>query len=273
MEAYQQLLQYADQVGSRLNLRPELGIVLGSGLSPLADRLMEVQTIPYADLEGFPQSTAPGHEGAFLAGRLFGLPVILMKGRIHLYEGYSPQECVLPIRLMGLLGIRTLLLTNAAGACNRDYQVGDLVVVRDHISVLVPSALRGPNMDELGPRFPDVSEIYHPDLRRMLREAVEENGGRPREGVYMQFAGPAYETPAEVRMAQLLGADLCGMSTAIEATAAHHMGIPQIGALSLATNMAAGLGGKLSEEEVIEEGKKASARLVRVIESFIGKLA
>lgn len=272
MDPYKKLLHCTDQVKDRLQIQPKIGIVLGSGLGALADQVEDATLIPYSDIDGFPTSTAPGHEGAYVAGKLGEIPVILMKGRIHLYEGYPVQDCVLPIRLMGLLGIEVLLLTNAAGACNPDYRVGDFVALKDHISVLVPSPLLGPNIDELGTRFPDVTEIYNKELRKLIMESIDESGGQGHEGVYMQFSGPAYETPAEVRLAQIVGADMCGMSTVIEATAAHHMGIPRIGGISLATNMAAGLGGKLDEQEVIDQGKKSGQTFQDIIYRLLEKI-
>ena len=256
MNVYEKLIHCTNQVKERINVEPKVGIVLGSGLGALADRVEDATVI------GFPTSTAPGHEGAFVVGKLEGIPVILMKGRIHLYEGYPVSDCVLPVRLMGMLGIKMLLLTNAAGAANPDYSIGDFVALKDHISVLVPSPLLGKNIDELGTRFPDMTEVYNKEVRKLIIDSIDEAGGVAREGVYMQFSGPAYETPAEIRMAQTVGADMCGMSTVVEAIAAHHMQVPRIGAISLATNMAAGLGGKLDEQEVIDQGKLSGELLL-----------
>lgn len=272
MNAYEKLLHCKEQVARRLKETPRVGIVLGSGLGALADQVEDPAFIPYATIDGFPTSTAPGHVGRFVAGRLSGVPVILMQGRIHLYEGYPVSDCVLPARLMGLLGVQAIVLTNAAGACNPDYQVGDFCLLKDHISAMVPSPLIGPNPSELGTRFPDMTEAYDPGLRRWMTEAAAKADCVMHEGVYMQFTGPQYETPAEIRMAQVLGADMVGMSTVIEAVAVHHMGIP-LAAVSLATNKAAGLGGKLSEEEVIEEGNRAAEKFRTMILYFLSHFA
>lgn len=272
MNVYEKLIHCTNQVKERINVEPKVGIVLGSGLGALADRVEDATVISYAEIDGFPTSTAPGHEGAFVVGKLEGIPVILMKGRIHLYEGYPVSDCVLPVRLMGMLGIKMLLLTNAAGAANPDYSIGDFVALKDHISVLVPSPLLGKNIDELGTRFPDMTEVYNKEVRKLIIDSIDEAGGVAREGVYMQFSGPAYETPAEIRMAQTVGADMCGMSTVVEAIAAHHMQVPRIGAISLATNMAAGLGGKLDEQEVIEQGKLSGQTFQKIVESLLKKL-
>lgn len=272
MNVYDKLIHCTNQVKDRIDVEPKVGIVLGSGLGALADRIENPTVIPYAEIDGFPTSTAPGHVGAFVVGQLDGVDVILMKGRIHLYEGYPVEDCVLPVRLMGQLGIKVLLLTNAAGAANTDYSIGDFVALKDHISVLVPSPLMGKNIDELGTRFPDMTEVYNKEVRKLIVDCVTEAGGQAREGVYMQFSGPAYETPAEIRLAQSVGADMCGMSTVVEAIAAHHMQIPRIGAISLATNMAAGLGGKLDEQEVIDQGKLSGETFQKIVEALLVKL-
>lgn len=253
-------------------VRPRLGLVLGSGLGALADAVEDPLIVDYKDIEGFPVSTAPGHVGRFIFGRLEGVPLVLMQGRVHLYEGYDVTDCVLPIRLMGLLGIETLVLTNAAGACNPDYRVGDFCILRDHISSFVPSPLLGPNLEGLGRRFPDMTRVYDEGLQDLMEEAGKEAGCRVHRGVYIQFTGPAYETPAEIRMARTLGADMVGMSTVIEATAANHMGLKTCG-VSFASNMAAGLSGSpLTEEEVIEEGKRQALAFQAMIRSFLRKL-
>lgn len=256
----------------RIHTKPKLGLVLGSGLGDLADYVEDPVIVHYDEIEFLPVSTAPGHKGRFVFGSLEGVDLVIMQGRIHLYEGYTPQQCVFPIRLMGYLGIESLLLTNAAGACNIDYQVGDFCMLKGHISTFVPSPLIGKNIDELGPRFPDMTEVYDKDLRKKMKKVAEKLEIPLQEGVYMQFTGPAYETPEEIRMAQILGADLVGMSTVIEAIAAKHMGI-RLGALSLVTNMAAGLSNNLlSEEEVIEEGKKASHTFEKLIRHLLREM-
>lgn len=270
MNAIQQKVEHCtQQARARLKEMPRIGIVLGSGLGDLAEAMDEPVYIPYAEIDGFPTSTAPGHVGRFVFGRFEGVPTVMMQGRIHLYEGYPVSDCVLPIRLMASLGIDTLILTNAAGAINKTYHVGDFCLLKDHISSLVPSPLLGENVPDWGVRFPDMSEVYDRELRERMRQAGEKSGCVLHDGVYVQFTGPAYETPAEIRMAAALGADMVGMSTVIEAIAAHHMGVRLVG-VSLATNLAAGVGTeKLSEEEVIEEGKKAATRFQAMIRGFV----
>lgn len=273
MDFFEKLKACTEQVQKRITIQPEVGIVLGSGLGGLAEEVKDPVIVPYDEIEYFPVSTAPGHQGRFVFGTLKGVPVCVMQGRIHLYEGYDAKDCVLPIRLMGMLGIKSLILTNAAGACNERYHVGDFCVLNDHISSLVPSPLQGENRPELGSRFPDMTAVYDRKYIALIHEAGEKAGAVLHDGVYCQFPGPAYETPAEVKMARILGSDMVGMSTAIEAIAAHHMGIRCCG-ISLATNMAAGIGdGKLSEEEVIAEGKKASEKFAMMLRILIPKMS
>lgn len=260
------------KIGNPQKTKPRVGLVLGSGLGGLADQIRDPLILDYQDIEGFPVSTAPGHLGRFIFGQLEGLPLVLMQGRIHLYEGYDVEDCVLPIRLMGLMGIESLVLTNAAGACNPDFSVGDFCILRDHITSFVPSPLLGPNPEKLGPRFPDMTHVYDDHLQDLMEEAGKEAGCRMHRGVYIQFTGPAYETPAEIRMARSLGADMVGMSTAIEATAANHMGLKTCG-VSFASNMAAGMSGSpLTETEVIEEGKRQAGLFQNMIRLFLKKL-
>lgn len=270
MNAIQEKVNHCvEQVRRRVTELPRIGIVLGSGLGDLAEKMENPIYVPYAEIDGFPTSTAPGHVGRFVFGRFEGVPTVMMQGRIHLYEGYPVSDCVLPIRLMASLGIDTLILTNAAGAINKTYHVGDFCLLKDHISSFVPSPLLGENVSEWGVRFPDMSEVYDTQLREKMHRAAQKAGCTLHDGVYIQFTGPAYETPAEIRMASAMGADMAGMSTVIEAIAAHHMGVRLVG-VSLATNLAAGVGAaKLSEEEVIEEGKKAATRFQAMIRGFV----
>lgn len=270
MNAIQKKVNHCvEQVRRRVTELPRIGIVLGSGLGDLAEKMENPIYVPYAEIDGFPTSTAPGHVGRFVFGRFEGVPTVMMQGRIHLYEGYPVSDCVLPIRLMASLGIDTLILTNAAGAINKTYHVGDFCLLKDHISSFVPSPLLGENVSEWGVRFPDMSEVYDTQLREKMHRAAQKAGCTLHDGVYIQFTGPAYETPAEIRMASAMGADMAGMSTVIEAIAAHHMGVRLVG-VSLATNLAAGVGAaKLSEEEVIEEGKKAATRFQAMIRGFV----
>lgn len=272
MNAREMVQHAVDTIQPRLKEMPVVGIVLGSGLGKLAEQVEEPQAINYAEIPGFPVSTAPGHVGRFVFGHLEGVPVVMMQGRLHLYEGLTSAEAVLPIRVMAGLGIRTLILTNAAGAIADAIQIGDFCLIQDHISTFVPSPLKGMNEMSWGPRFPDMTHVYHPTLREMMREAGEEAGCTLHDGVYMQFPGPAYETPAEIRMAKALGADMAGMSTVIEAIAAHHMGVSVVG-VSLATNLAAGRGKLLTEQEVIDEGERAALRFQSMIRGFLKRFA
>lgn len=273
MDRYDKYQYCLKQLKDKLSGKYRIGLVLGSGLGDLATKIEDPVRISYASIDSFPKSTAPGHAGSFVAGRFEGVDVIMMQGRIHLYEGYDIDDVVLPIRLMVGLGIEALILTNAAGAINLDYKVGDFCILRDQISTFVPSPLRGKNVNAWGVRFPDMSKIYDEKLRQMMKKAGEEAACKLHEGVYIQFPGPAYESPAEIVMARALGADMAGMSTAVEAIAARHMSCPTVG-VSLATNMAAGCSNsKLDEQEVIEEGKKAAEKFEKMIRIFIKDFA
>ena len=227
----------ADCVKKRLaGFEPVVGIVLGSGLGKLADEIENPLVIPYKDIPGFPVSTAIGHKGNFIAGTLSGKTVIAMQGRIHYYEGYEIQLSTLPIRVMKLLGIRYLFVSNAAGGTNLDYHVGDLMIIRDHINLL-PNPLIGPNLDEFGPRFPDMTRPYDPALIRLAEEIAREEGIFLQKGVYVACSGPSYETPAEYRYFRQIGADAVGMSTTPEVIVARHSEIPVFG-MSVITDVA-----------------------------------
>ena len=219
---------------------PKIALVCGTGLGKLAELIDGFQAIPYEQIEGMPISTVDGHAGRFVFGYVRGVPVVIMQGRVHMYEGYSSQDSVLPIRLMKLMGAEYLFLSNAAGGITY-LDVGTLVLLTDQISQMVPSPLIGPNIDALGTRFPSMSEIYDKHLREVVKQSAKALGIDLKEGVYMQFGGPQYETPAEIRMAKLLGADVVGMSTCNEAIAGVHMGMKVIG-VSCVSNPAAGLG-------------------------------
>lgn len=253
MESYKTKLTSAvELVKERLNrakpgFKPQVAIVLGSGLGKFADLCEEPYIICYNEISGFPVSSVSGHAGRFVFGKVNDVPVAIMQGRVHMYEGFSAAESVLPIRLMGLLGAETIILTNAAGAVNSSFNVGDLMIISDHISSFVSSPIRGENLDFLGDRFPDMTNVYD----TALTEQAEKMANIPlRKGVYMQLPGPQYETPAEIRMCRTLGADAVGMSTAIEAIAVRHMGMRVFG-VSCITNMAAGVSDKkLAHEDV-----------------------
>ncbi len=256
-------------VRRRSDLRPAVGIVLGSGLGGLADALTEPVAIPFAELPGWPPATAPGHAGRLLLGRLEGVPVACLQGRFHLYEGHDPGLVVEPVLLMGRLGARIVVLTNAAGGVNPAFGPGTLMIIADHLNLTGRNPLVGPNADEVGPRFPDLSEAWSPRLRAALRAAGEAEGVALAEGVYAGLLGPTYETPAEVRMLRTLGADAVGMSTVLEAIAARWAGL-EICGVSLVTNAAAGLtGAPLSHEEVLATGAEAGPRLARVLRRFV----
>ena len=259
-------------VRERSRLRPLVGIVLGSGLGELAEAAADAVAIPFEALPGWPPATAPGHAGRLLLGHLDGVPVALLQGRFHLYEGHDPGLVVQPVLLMGLLGARIVVLTNAAGGVNPAFGPGTLMVIADHLNLTGRSPLVGPNADELGPRFPDLTEAWSGRLRRALHAAGAAEGVPLAEGVYAGLLGPTYETPAEVRMLRTLGADAVGMSTVLEAIAARWAGL-EVGGVSLITNAAAGLTGlPLSHEEVLAAGAEAGPRLARVLRRFVRDL-
>ncbi|MBR6365014.1 MAG: purine-nucleoside phosphorylase [Lachnospiraceae bacterium] len=259
-------------IEDRIPFIPEIALVLGSGLGEYAeDPEFHIEAeIPYGEIEGFPVSTVSGHDGRFVFGTVGEKKVVCMKGRVHYYEGYPVTQVVLPIRLMRRMGAQVLLLTNAAGGVNPSFKPGDFVCITDHISSFVPSPLIGPNEDDFGVRFPDMSQVYSKRLRLVLEHCAEKCKIDVKEGVYVQLSGPNYETPAEIRMVAKLGADLVGMSTVIEAMAARHMGM-EICGISLVTNMACGVitGAKLSHEEVKETAAVAKERFTMLVTSFI----
>lgn len=272
-QAYEKLLNCYESCKSKVDFVPKVALVLGSGLGDFADTIRQEAVLDYGDIEGFPQSTVEGHQGRFIFGYVKDVPVVCMQGRVHYYEGYPMNDVVLPIRLMKLMGAEILFLTNAAGGVNLDYRPGDLMLIRDHISVLVPSPLIGPNSNALGLRFCDMSDTYDGALRSVIRKTAEAMGISIQEGVYMQFTGPQYETPAEIRMARTLGADAVGMSTACEAVAANHMGMHICG-ISCITNMAAGVTSQpLSHEEVQETADRTAPLFKKLVTESIGALA
>lgn len=247
---YQRLMQCVNTIRQRTDFKPEIAVVLGSGLGAYAKKVDLKAEVAYREIEGFPVSTVAGHEGKFLFGYVDKTQVVMMQGRVHYYEGYDMAEVVLPIRLMGLLGAEKLLLTNAAGGINLDFHPGDLMLITDHISSFVPSPLRGANIDELGTRFPDMSQVYDRQFCENIRREAARQNIPLKEGIYLQTPGPNYETPAEIRMFRNLGADAVGMSTVCEAIAARHMGM-QVCGISCITNMAAGIWNQpLNHQEV-----------------------
>lgn len=259
-------------VRARSDLVPSVGIVLGSGIGGLADELADAVAIPFAELPGWPAASAPGHAGRFLLGRLSGVPVALLQGRLHLYEGHAAGLVVEPVLLMGRLGAEVIVLTNAAGGLHVEWAPGALMVVADHLNLTGHNPLLGPNDEALGPRFPDMVDAWDPRLRALLHEAGELEGIPLEEGVYAGLLGPNYETPAEVRMLQGLGADAVGMSTVLEAIAARWAGLRLCG-ISLVTNPGAGLTGEpLSHDEVLAAAAEAGPRLGGVLRRFLGLL-
>ena len=260
-------------ITSRIGERqPAVGIVLGSGLGGFASELTDAIEIPYGEIPHWPVSTAIGHAGKLIFGKLDGIEVVLMAGRAHLYEGYTPQQAVFGVRTLGKLGVRKMIFTNAAGGINLSYGTGALVVISDHINLQGSNPLTGPNEDSLGHRFPDMSEAYSPRLRGIAREAAEALGVPLPEGVYAGLLGPCYETPAEIRYLRAIGADLVGMSTVGEVIAANHMGTECLG-ISCVTNMAAGvLPQKLNHEEVLEVGRQVRDGFVRLLQAIVPKM-
>lgn len=262
---YEKLQNCLKSVREKTDFVPKVAIVLGSGLGDYADDIRVECEIDYKDIEGFPVSTVKGHAGKFIFGYVDSVPVVCMKGRVHYYEGYPISDVVLPTRLMKLMGAEILFLTNASGGVNKAYRAGDLMLITDQISVFAPNPLMGPNVDELGTRFPDMSEIYKKDLCEIIRQTAKENAIPLQEGVYLQFTGPSYESPAEVRMAGMLGADAVGMSTTVEAIAANHMGMKVCG-ISCICNLAAGLSPTpLTHAEVQEAANKAAPLFKKLV--------
>ena len=272
MSLVERLDEAAGVVRGRTALRPSIGVVLGSGLGAFADALEDAVAVPFGEIPHFPASTVVGHSGALVVGRSRGVPVAVMKGRVHFYEGYSLDEVVFPVRVLGRLGVKTLVLTNAAGAINSAFAPGDLMVIEDHLDLL-GNPLLGPNEEALGPRFPDLSEAYDRGLRDVAEAACRGAGVRCHRGVYVALTGPSYETPAEIRMFRTLGADAVGMSTVPEVIAARHMGMRVVG-LSCLTNMAAGVTDrKLDHREVLETGERVKAALLEVLARVVTEAA
>lgn len=251
---------------------PTVGLILGSGLGGYADGLADATAIPYGDIPGFPRSHVAGHAGRLVLGTRAGVRCVAMQGRVHMYEGHSAAAVAFPARVLVALGAQVLVITNAAGGLNPTWSPGTLMLIRDHLDLLRDHALRGPNDDRLGPRFPDMTTAYAPELRALVREAAGAAGIALQEGVYVAMPGPCYETPAEVRMLQTLGADATGMSTVPEVCVARHMGARVIG-ISCITNQAAGITGQpLSHDEVTETATRVRATFEQLLDGILGKL-
>ena len=271
MNVKEKLERAVASLRSLTDFKPRLLLVLGSGLGGFAERMEVVQTIDYADIDGFPVSGVSGHAGKLVLGYVGGVATAAMQGRVHYYEGNDMTDVVLPLRALRLLGAETIILTNAAGGINQEFNCGDLMLIRDHISSLVPSPLRGENLDCLGTRFPDMTAVYDKRLGEVALSSAKELGIVLREGVYLQAPGPQFETPAEIRTYRSWGADAVGMSTACEAIAARHAGY-RICGISLISNAAAGMTGQaLTHEEVKEAGDRAAAAFSSLIEALITK--
>jgi purine-nucleoside phosphorylase len=252
---------------------PKVGIILGSGLGDFADALSDATVIPYSELPSFPLSGVPGHAGRLVLGKLNGESIVAMQGRVHFYEGYSPQDVAFPARVLCALGIKALVVTNAAGGINTGFQVGDLMAITDHLNLSGYNPLVGPNDTKLGPRFPDMSHAYDPALLTLLEKAAAETKVALRKGIYCCLSGPSYETPAEIRMLRTLGADAVGMSTVPEVIAAAHMGV-KVAGISCITNLAAGLSKQpLSHDEVAETANRVRDVFTRLLERFLPELA
>lgn len=270
--AISRIREAAQYIRSKTDIRPEIGLILGSGLGVLADSIEGAVTLQYEHIPHFPVSTVEGHAGELLIGRLEGRPVVLMKGRFHMYEGYPAETVSFPVRVMKELGVSTLLVTNASGGINADFEPGQLMVIRDHINFMFRNPLIGPNDKEVGVRFPDMSEAYNRRLRELAFRVGKEEGIDLKEGVYVGLLGPSYETPAEIRMLRIVGADAVGMSTVPETIAARHAGLEVLG-ISCISNMAAGmLDQPLSHEEVMETGERVKETFIRLVKGIVKSL-
>jgi purine-nucleoside phosphorylase len=259
----------AEFVAARTPLRAKIAIVLGSGLGAFAEQLEGATAIPFAEIPHFPQSTVPGHSGKLVIGKIAGVLVAVMQGRVHAYEGYSSEEVTFPVRVLGRMGVKTLVLTNAAGGINEGLKQGQLVLIADHINLSGRNPVAGPNDERLGPRFFDMSEAYSSRLRDLAHEAARAMEFRLDEGVYLSVLGPSFETPAEIRAFRAMGADLVGMSTVQETIVARHMGIDVLG-ISCVTNMAAGIQKEpLSHEEVMATGRAVEAQLAGLLRRLV----
>ena len=272
-DVYEKLVKCYESVKEKIDFNPQVALVLGSGLGDYADQIDVAATLDYKDIEGFPVSTVPLHKGRFVFGYVEGVPVVIMQGRVHYYEGYPMTDVVLPTRLMKLMGAKVLFLTNASGGIKQGFHAGDFMLIKDHISSFVPSPLLGANIEELVTRFPDMSHVYDEDLQQIVKKAACDLGINLKEGVYVQLTGPAYETPAEINMCRMMGADAVGMSTACEAQAAKHMGMKVVG-ISCISNLAAGISPKpLTHAEITETADAVAPMFKQLLTETIKGIA
>lgn len=257
-------------IQSKISEVPKTAVVLGSGLGLFADKIEDKVVIPYAEIPHFFGTTVKGHKGQFVCGKIDGTPVIAMQGRIHRYEGHEQYEVVHPVRTLAKLGVQNIILTNASGGINEAYKPGELVIIEDHVNLTGNNPLLGPNIEEFGPRFPDMSETYNKEIITTIKKAASELGTQMKTGIYAGVLGPTYETPAEVRMLRTVGGDMVGMSTVPEAIAANHMGV-KLGGISCITNMAAGIEkGKLSHDDIKDQANKAMEFFVDLLTKTVG---
>ncbi|MDR5710437.1 MAG: purine-nucleoside phosphorylase [Armatimonadota bacterium] len=269
---WERVQEATSAIEERVRIRPEIGIVLGTGLGALVEHVERAGTVPYAEIPHFPRPTVEGHAGELVLGSLEGKSVAILRGRVHLYEGHSPQEVVFPVRVLHGLGCRLLLVSNAAGGLNREWRAGDLMVISDHINLQGTNPLLGPNDERLGPRFPDMSRAYDPELVALAERCALEERIPLRRGVYVAVLGPSYETPAELRMLRLLGADAVGMSTVPEVIAARHLGMRVLG-ISAITDMATGeVVQPVTHEEVLRVARELEPRFVRLVRRILREL-
>jgi len=271
--AYEKLLSCYECYKSKIDFVPDIAITLGSGLGNFASNVDVVATLPYSEIEGFPVSTVVGHKGQFIFGYLDGIKVVLMQGRVHFYEGYDVTDVVLPTRLMKMMGAKALFLTNASGGINPTFHAGAFMMIKDHISIWAPNPLIGPNIDELGTRFPDMSHVYDVELQDAIRKAAADNNIELFEGIYAQLTGPSFESPAEIQLLHKLDVDAVGMSTVVEAIAANHMGMKICG-ISCVANLAAGMSpNPLTHEEVQAAADEAAPQFTVLVKESVKNIA
>ena len=272
-QVYEKLMNCYECYKKKIDFTPKIALTLGSGLGKYADTIDVRAELPYSEIDGFPVSTVPGHAGKFIFGYVGKVPVVLMQGRVEYYEGYPISDIVLPARLMKLMGAQILFLTNASGGINPDFHAGALMMIKDHISCFAPNPLVGPNIDELGTRFPDMTDVYKKNLQDIIKSTAKKNDIELFEGVYAQLTGPSFESPAEIRMLKTMGVDAVGMSTVVEAIAANHMGMKVCG-ISCISNLAAGMNKKpLTHAEVQEAANAAEPKFTKLVTESIISMA